>query len=190
LDSARLSRSVDRYQQAVFTWNALQNQLAVQLSQLQEWQKQDFRLDDPAVVGIYFQNAATLHPDDPANQSLDEVARWTNLRPRHIRALRALRITDLRGLAEAVNIAPDVERINRERDDLRRQLNDVAQPQEGQETPYQEPSVPPGLEPLPALSVQDAVEIRRLLGGALQARYERARQAQSPEQNTEPEQAE
>ena len=44
---------LDRYRQAMLAWNALDNQLALQLSQYREWPTEPSRLDAPALVNIY-----------------------------------------------------------------------------------------------------------------------------------------
>jgi hypothetical protein len=178
------ARDLDKYRAAVFAWNALENQLGAQLSAVREWPTRDFRLDDPAVVDIYLRSAAALRENDPANETLDELLRWVKLLPKHVTALQLMKVTDLRGLAAVLDIAPAVERINWEREQLPKQRADApSSVSRGcnpfsifwQKSDHHSAPPPPRLNPIPfALSAKDAAEIRRLLGEALQVRFGQA----------------
>lgn len=185
--SSRYLLPVEKYRAAAFAWNTAQNQLSTQLANLRELPTEDFRYDHPGVVDTYLQSAEALRPGDVINRSLLEVAQWAELSPEHVRKLQAMNVSDLRGLAETLNIAPVVDRVNRERENernhshttppARRGCNPLFAFWRGRDSSSETP-LSPIPEPIPfGLTPEDIAEIRHQIGAALQTDFERSRQS-------------
>lgn len=104
-----------------YTWNALEEALAVQASSIGDWGEEGLQLDHPRVLDVILRQMEKLGPDDPANQSLDRARSWLKLSARDCDRLRKVGVTDLRGLARTINQAESIEEINRRREELSEQ---------------------------------------------------------------------
>jgi hypothetical protein len=155
-------RKSDLYREAVFAWNASEEQLGRTVLHARDLPNEDMRLDHPKLVGIALGHLAALEPDDPENQSLAPVANLFGLSDQRVRALERQGVRDVRSLAEAIIVAPVIARANQ-----RREVTRTASP-DGARRPE-----PPG--PLqPVLTVPEADALRSAFGASLQARAERA----------------
>jgi hypothetical protein len=166
------NRNVGR--EAVFAWNALDSQLAAGLSGFHEEKTEELRLDDDSILGLFLDGAQALSPDDPANQTLDEVLKWVDLSAARVSTLRKMNIVDLRSLAEAIKLAPTIER---RKSELRRH-----RPTDTAQAPSSKDEYSGRIAPIPVafpLSASEANAIRLALGRALQVRYEKSRQTKA-----------
>jgi hypothetical protein len=80
-----------------------------------------FHLDDPQFIRILLSRWARLAPDDPKNVKLDDAASILNLIEQQ-ESLASAGIEDLRGLAQAVIAAPQIEKLNAEIMEIKEQL--------------------------------------------------------------------
>ena len=166
---------LDAGREAAFAWNALDHQLVGELSSFKEEATREFRFDDDSILNLFLHRAEMLGADEPENQPLDDVLQWVSLPAARIKTLKAMNITDLRGLATAVNIAPAIERRNRT---VKQQPAQAARQQTRSARKKSGPAGTPVPKAMPeqipfGLSARDAAEIRGAIGQGLQARQEK-----------------
>ena len=159
----RRGNKFDLYQRAVFAWNAAENQIGTMISHAKDLPATDLRLDDSKLIDFALRRLAALAPDDSDNKSLKDVANWFGLSTERIADFRRLGIVDVRALAEAVLLAPVIERVNRRRDASRKDKTATA--------PSRGPVFPPAPLPL-VLSSQEIEELRGAFGATLQEHAE------------------
>jgi hypothetical protein len=150
------------YQEAVFAWNAVEDQIGSMISHSSELPAADLRFDQPRMIEIALRRLAALAPEDPANKNLKEVASWFKLSPKRIAELQKSGIIDLRGLADTILLVPVADRLNR-----RRALQ--AKKDKGRAS---RPVIPPRAAISLPLSSQEAEEFRHAFGITLQHRAE------------------
>ena len=154
------------YLQAVGKWNALDNQLAASLADPKNWSKEPLRPDDPDLIRLLIDAWADLAPDDPHNQSLDEAAPTIGIGDDEKERLKSASVRDLRGLAQAINAAPGIERYNAAIERRKERMLAAAAMRPEAEGVSQFAAV--GVEPLAVLvSVEDATRLRQTIGRAL-----------------------
>lgn len=152
--------STGPFHKAWITWNALDNQLASQLSMRGDWKSAELRVDHPKVMNLLLARMQDLAPDDPANEPIDQAADWLRLQPDQVEALYAAGLYDLRSLAGALNAVEPTMQINGE---MQRLAEALAESEE-------EPLRPDPVEiPLPP---EEADFLRSRLATGLQKRFE------------------
>jgi hypothetical protein len=155
-----------RHLQAAARWNALDHQLAAWLADPKNWSKEPLRADDPELIRLLIDAWAELAPDDPHNQSLDEAAPTIGIGDGEKERLKSAGVRDLRGLAQAINAAPKIERHNaRIERHTERMLAAAARRPEAEGVGEAAAAT---LEPLAVpVSVEDATRLRQAIGRAL-----------------------
>ena len=152
--------STGPFHKAWITWNALDNQLASQLSMRGDWKSAELRVDHPKVMNLLLARMQDLAPDDPANEPIDQAADWLRLQPDQVEALYAAGLYDLRSLAGALNAVEPTMQINGE---MQRLAEALAESEE-------EPLRPDPVEiPLPP---EEADFLRSRLATGLQKQFE------------------
>src|SRR5262249_44815737 len=112
-------RKGDRYRQAVFAWNAAEQQIGQAILHARELPEAEMRFDDPKLVDFALRDLAALDPGDPRNRSLTDAAARLGLSKQQVESLGRIGVTDVRGLAEAINLAVIVERLTLRREAAR-----------------------------------------------------------------------
>lgn len=164
-------RKLDAYRQAVLNWNAAEAHFGSLVTHTAQLPTAPLQFDHPRMADFALRRLAELAPDDPVNQSLQNAAGWFGLQPAQITSFQRLGIADVRGLAEAIVLAPVVESVN-----LRRAASSLPR---GPTTPAPTgaaaaaAAVVPAIRPpaLPVvLSAADAARLKQAFAAALQAR--------------------
>jgi hypothetical protein len=160
LPSRRFSQQrnkFDLYREAVFVWNAAENQIGGMILHAKQLLEEDLRFDHPKIVEFALRRLAGLAPEDSANRAIKEIASWFGIKSEKIQELRRFGIVDLRGVAEAILLAPLVERLNRHRNTSQK---DKVQT-EATRAPISRP------QPLPVVLTPDDAEAMRGKFGAM-----------------------
>lgn len=151
--SARISER-ERATQAITRWNLLENRLAIVLANQRDTQ-QEFRLDDKDVVNFMIDRLANLSVEHPHNIPFENAVDLIGLNDQQREILKAAGATDLKSIAQAIRLAPKIERYNSNLANISKTFG-VAETQ-------------PLVNPIKyAISSKDAVDIRKAIGKALQ----------------------
>jgi hypothetical protein len=144
----------DRAVETVTRWNALEQQLGTLLAQDTTLPDEPVTVSDPHVRRVLLDRWSKLSADDDRNFGFDQAADLLSLDAAQRRQLKAAGATDLRTIAQALKVAPEVRRHN---DDVAR-LKDVLQSQ-------REAPAPP--DPITVLSDKVLAGIDKTIGTAL-----------------------
>jgi len=102
----------DRAIETVTRWNALDQQLGTLLSQQQTLPEDRIAVSDPHVVKVLIDRWSKLSADDERNFGFDRAADLLGLDDAQRRRLKAAGATDLRSIARALKVAPEIRRHN------------------------------------------------------------------------------
>jgi len=154
--SARMSER-ERSTEAITRWNLLENRLSIILGNQRETQ-QEFRLDDRDVVTYMIDRFAKLSIKDPHNIPFENAIKLLGFNDRQRTKLKTAGATDLRSIAQAIKVAPDIERYNFDLANLNKT-----------DGPRREKML---VKPVKySISSKDAVEMSKALGKSLQNRF-------------------
>lgn len=152
---------------ATFCWNALESNLAAALASNEA--PKELRMDAESSVDLFLKRSESMQPGDPQNESFDQLLKWVYVPAGVIKKLREMKLTDLRSLAAAINSAPFADQ----------QLTPLPV-----DKPRSSPTQSPAAErkarqqtfKLPSFLItpEEALSIKRSLGKALQARFEKS----------------
>jgi len=129
----------DRAVETVTRWNALDQQLGTLLAQDTTVPDQPVTVSDPHVRRVLIDRWSKLSADDERNYGFNEAADLLGLDDAQRRRLKAAGATDLRTIAQALKVAPEVSRHNADA----ARLKDVLKSQEGA------PAAPDAINVLP-----------------------------------------
>jgi hypothetical protein len=144
----------DRAVETVTRWNALDQQLATLLSQQRTLPDEPVSVSDPRVLAVLLDRWSKLSADDERNYGFDRAADLLGLSAAHRRRLKAAGATDLRTIAKAVKLAPDIRGYNARVRPLGKALDNV----KGSEAP----------EALTSLGEKDEEDIHGAIAAALE----------------------
>lgn len=102
----------DRAVETVTRWNALEQQLGTLLSQQKTLPEERITPGDPHVVKVLIDRWSKLSADDERNFGFDRAADLLGLDDAQRRRLKASGATDLRSIARALKVAPEIRRHN------------------------------------------------------------------------------
>jgi hypothetical protein len=122
-DPGRTAASVDS-SAAVTRWNALERQLAADVSQLSKEAGQPLSLTSPKMLQVFLRMWSKLSAKDPRNLPLDRAAILFKLTRDQLAKLKTAKVRDLKGLALTLLAAPRVADRNVEIEEYLAQLDE------------------------------------------------------------------
>ncbi len=113
--SASLNTSTKtRALETVTRWNAIERQVTTLLANGSRLPEAPLVANDPKVLGVLIDTWRKLPADDPRNVDFDKAAAMLQLGEAHRRLLRSAGVSNLAGIANALRVAPEIERQNAE----------------------------------------------------------------------------
>lgn len=141
--------------ETVTRWNALEKQLASLLEHRRTLPERPVSVNDPRIVKVLLERWAKLSPSDERNLLFDQAAELLCLSDAHRRRLKAAGATDLRSIAQALRLVPEIERHNADA----RRLGKVLKGRKGAPAPPEEIAV--------SLTQKQSAEIREAVVAGL-----------------------
>jgi hypothetical protein len=100
--------------ETVTRWNALDEQLAAQVSRIQDHEPPPLSFNDPKMIQLFLRLWRKLRDDDARNLPLERVAAMVKLSSQDVLLLEEAGVKNLKGFAEALFSSPGVERRTKE----------------------------------------------------------------------------
>jgi hypothetical protein len=138
------------YRRAVFTWNALEDELTQYVLSSNKTSSTPFSPDHPTITKLILESMSRLNSDHRVNHPIELAEKLFGFSKTRIAQLRKKGIVDFRGLAQTLLDLPAVERYNKQAEISRAQLEKLPQ--------TERPQLLPELLPL-TLSRQEADRI-------------------------------
>jgi len=114
LSSSKSASTRSRALETVTRWNAIERQVANLLSNTPNITETALSVKDPKVLGVLLNTWRKLPADDVRNVDFDKTAAMLQLEDGQKRLLLSAEATNLSGVAEALLIAPEIDRQNAE----------------------------------------------------------------------------
>ena len=114
LSSSKSASTRSRALETVTRWNAIERQVANLLSNTPSITETALSVKDPKVLGVLLNTWRKLPADDVRNVDFDKTAAMLQLDDGQKRLLLSAEATNLSGVAEALLIAPEIDRQNAE----------------------------------------------------------------------------
>jgi len=112
IKTAQAENVRDRAVETVTRWNALDQQLGTLLSQQQTLPEEPVKASDPRVLKVLLDRWSKLSAEDERNFGFDRAADLLGLSAAQRRRLKAAGATDLRTIAKALKVAPEIRGYN------------------------------------------------------------------------------
>lgn len=112
LSSGKSASTRSRALETVTRWNAIDRQVANLLGNSRDLAETALSVKDPKVLGVLLNTWRKLPADDARNVDFDKAAAMLQLDDAQRRLLKSAGATNLAGLAEALLVAPEIERQN------------------------------------------------------------------------------
>lgn len=146
----RPSERVAAYRRAVFTWNALEDELTQYVMSSNKKRATPFSPGNPAITRLILESLSGLSSEHRLNRPIEAAEKLFGFRKARIAQLRRKGIVDFRGLARTLLDLPTIERYNEQIEQVRDQLRQLPQ--------KDRPKILPESLPL-TLNRQDAVRV-------------------------------
>ena len=94
---------------AIHRWNQVQEHFASSVSSSDPSEEESFRFDNPQLLGLMIKQMEQLDDNHPANESIRKLMPRLKLTKSHLNILNKLNVKNLRGLAQVITKAEQIE---------------------------------------------------------------------------------